>query len=194
MLNKLHNYGVSAFIINWLVSFLQERQQSRDWREYLKQFSNKLVKSLLEAESTVISVLLWTCTVFKHDVSSKPKDCFIRPSTSQNTVYTTRLYLLQETSPLFIDCDLSTNWHAYSQRLTDSKTRFFLLKQFIVWTTLFLCVTPAFELPYANKLMDWLIISDSSTKQSRAMPALITHDQNAMKRKNLSNGKKIRQK
>ena len=76
-----------------------------------------------------------------------------------------------------------------SQRLTDSKTLSFMLKQFTVWMTLFLCVTPAFELPYANKLTDWLNISESSIKQS--CHARSNHTRSKCHEKtNLSNGKK----
>jgi len=92
-------------------------------QKHLKQFSNELVRSLLEAVHTAVTVLLlsWTACFRLQDVNSKPKNCSIRSSVSRNTAYIT-CYPLQENSLSLIVSDLPTNCHAYLQRLTDSKT------------------------------------------------------------------------
>jgi len=45
-------------------------------QKHLKQFSDNLVKSLLEAVHTAVTVLLLSWTAFIHDVNSKAKKLF----------------------------------------------------------------------------------------------------------------------
>jgi len=80
---------------------------------------------------------------------------------SRNTAHVT-CFSLQENSLSLIVSDLPTNCRAYLRRLTDSKTLLFV----ILWTVysvsdvfllfVWLC-SPALELPYNSKLIDWLI-------------------------------------
>jgi len=65
-------------------------------------------------------------TAFILDVNSKAKNCSIRSSINGNNAYIS-CYTLQENSLSLIISDLSTNCHAYLQRLTDSKVLLFVI-------------------------------------------------------------------
>ena len=90
-------------------------------------------------ENTVITVLLWSWTVLKHDVSGKPKNCLIISQTSRNTAS-----LLPTARDLSVTDRLrsANKLPCISAQTNTFKNSYLLLfKQFTVWTMSFLCVT-----------------------------------------------------
>ena len=120
------------FCPNWNALSLNTRAQSSivashlNSQKHLKQFSDELVRSLLEAVDTAVTVLLLSWIAFILDVNSKRKKCSIRSSISQKTAYIS-CYLLQENSLSLIVSDLPTNCGTQLQRLTDLKTLLFVI-------------------------------------------------------------------
>jgi len=96
---------------------------------HLKQSNGELfisfhVRTLLEAVNTVKTVVYLTWTASTHDANNRPRYFLSRLSTALNIIFTS-CCLMNATSLSLIDFGLLADNRAYSQTVTDLKTRLF---------------------------------------------------------------------